>query len=120
VDSSSASLRAFVAGSSGYHWINKTTTSASIRSSKKATKRRRAVTLSGSLRAGGTGDKVRVEVKKPGSSSWKLSSTRALAGSTWRYKFKPGREGTYRFRVRYLGDYRRKPATSKTIRLVVR
>jgi len=120
MDSSSASRQAFVAGSSGYQWINKTSNSVSIKTSKKSTRRGKAFTLSGYLKAGRTGDRVRVEVKKPGSSAWKLSSMRTLSGSAWRYKFKPGRKGTYRFRVRYFGDYRRKTATSRTIKVVVR
>jgi len=120
VDSSSASRQAFVAGSSGYQWVNKTSNSASIKTSKKSTRRGKAFTLSGYLKAGKTGDRVRVEVKKPGSSSWKLSSTRTLSGTAWRYKFKPGRKGTYRFRVRYFGDYQRKTAVSRTIKVVVR
>jgi len=120
VDSSSATRQAFVAASSGYHWINKKATSASIKTSKKSTRRGKAFTLSGYLKAGKTGDRVRVEVKKPGSSSWKLSSTRTLSGTAWRYKFKPGRKGTYRFRVRYFGDYQRKTAVSRTIKVVVR
>ncbi len=120
IDSSSASRQAFVAASSGYHWINKTANSVTIKSSKKTTKRKKAFTLSGSMRAGRSGDRVRVEVKKPGSKTWALSSSRTLSGTAWRYKFKPGRKGTYRFRVRYFGDYRRKPATSRTIKVVVR
>jgi len=119
-ESSSSSLSAFVAGAQTYHWINKKTTSLSIKTSKKTTKRRRAFTLSGYLKPGRTGDQVRVYVRKPGSSVYKLSSTRKVTGTFWRYSFKPGLRGTYRFKVRYLGDFSRRTATSPTIKVVVR
>lgn len=120
VDSSSASRRAFVAGASGSQWINKTATSLSIKSSKTKTKRKRTFTLSGSLKAGKTGDEIRVDVMRPGSKSWKLVGKPKTSGTAWQYRIKPGYRGTYRFRVRYLGHFSRTTATSKTIKVIVK
>lgn len=121
VNSSSSARSAFVEGSQASSWINKTTTTASIKTSKKKTKRKRTFTLSGSLKNGESGDRIRLYVKRPGSKTWKLVSKRTLSKSkTWSYRYKPGYKGTYRFRVKYLGDYTRKTDTSRTIKVKVR
>jgi 5-hydroxyisourate hydrolase-like protein (transthyretin family) len=123
IGTSSANMSAFKTGLQGSTWTNKSTPTPKVKASKKKLKKNKKVTLSGSMTKGKKGDKIRLEVKKPGSKKWTLLKTRTLnSKKKWSsYKYKLGKRGTYSFRVRYTtGDYTRRTATSKTVKVVVR
>lgn len=120
VASTSATRSAWLKGSSGSAWLNKIKTTATIKSSKYTTKRKKTFKLSGSLKGGETGVRVWLEVKRPKSTKWVRVGSRYLKGTTWSRSYTPKLKGTYRFRIRYFGSYVRTTATSRTIKVVVR
>ncbi|HEY5483075.1 MAG TPA: hypothetical protein VIK31_04600, partial [Propionibacteriaceae bacterium] len=72
-----------------------------IRASARTFKFHRFVTLSGSLNPAG-GQTVAVYVKAPRSSRWVQIANRALtSGTSWKYSYKPGKRGMYRFFAAY-------------------
>jgi hypothetical protein len=125
VESSSASLQAFRAGiSDGVYSGTKpvlTKTSVSIRATRPVTTRRRGAELSGRIGPGQRGDHVSVYVKRPGSSAWKLASTRfASADAAWSIRLPTTRRGAYYCQARYKGDPTRAASTSRAVRILVR
>jgi hypothetical protein len=85
-----------------------------------------AFTLSGAQTPGQTLDRVRVEVKRPGSSHWTLFSTRTVtsvspAGAAkWNYRFMPKMHGRFSFRARFTGGSSRKASASQKVVVAVR
>jgi len=78
--------------------------------------------LSNSVPAAFFGSQVRYEVRRPGSTVWRLLEVRMVdvAGASHTGLRTLSRRGTYRFRVRYLGTDDFLPSTSRTVKVVVR
>jgi hypothetical protein len=112
----------FTVAPAGTLLTTKTTIGAAITRARLA----RAFTLSGALTPGQTGDRVRVEVKRPGSTRWVLASTRTVGTVTpagtarWSYRFTPKMRGRFSFRARFTHDATRKGSTSRTVVVSVR
>lgn len=93
--------------------------------SRTSVARYRTVRFSGSLLPGEAGRAVRVYVMRPGSSTWtrvatvKTTTLTDAGGARYSYSFKPGRRGTYRVRVRFLGTDSLAASTSRALSLRV-
>lgn len=99
------------------------TTSVTVRSSASTTYLYRYVTLTSVLKGGvPAGTRVRLEVRRPGSSSYVLLSNRTVGatGIMSSYKYRMTKRGYYYFRVKYLGATSFKASTSSYVRVVVR
>ena len=79
------------------------------------------VTITGTFGPAVAGEPVRLEILKPGSSTWLRVTRTTNATGTWTsLRYKVTRKGTYRIRTRFLGDARFTASTSVYARLVVR
>jgi hypothetical protein len=98
----------------------------SLRSDSYSIRRGRTVRLSSvltnSLPGLFFGVPVRYEVRRPGSSTWRLLQTRTvgLSGASNTTRVMLAVRGAYRFRVRFLGTDDFRASTSRTIKVVVR
>ena len=97
-------------------------TTCSLSGNHASVKHGKSVKVSSVLRhagvAGPAALKVRYEVKRPGSKSWILLSTRTTAASgATSYTYKLSKRGYYYFRVRFLGTGYYKASTSKTVKV---
>jgi hypothetical protein len=100
-------------------------TSISIKRSARSVRRRRSVTLSGSLTPGAAGDWCVLEVKQPGRRSWTALPGQGAYRTSgrsglWSCRYKPTRRGTYSFRVRYGGSLTRSGRLSGVVTVRVR
>ncbi len=106
--------------------VVKASTSITIASSVARTVRSRSFVLSGIFKPWKRGDKVIVDVKRPGSTHWTRASVRTAYATTsalsgrWSYRYTPRSRGTYAFRVRFAGDATRKACVSRTRKVSVR
>jgi hypothetical protein len=67
------------------------------------------------------GTHVGFYMRKAGSTTWKLVSTRhTFSGHHWSYSYHPSTRGTYYFQVRLSATSKYAPSTSKTIKVVWR
>jgi hypothetical protein len=67
------------------------------------------------------GTHVGFYVRKAGSTTWKLVSTRhTFSSHHWSYSYHPSTRGTYYFQVRLSATSKYAPSTSKTIKVVWR
>jgi len=100
----------------------KRATAVTLKTSTSRARRSRYFTLSGVLRPGQRADRLRIDMRRPGSSRWVYVSMPKTgnAAATWAYRYKIARKGRYQFRVRYLGDGTRKPSTSGVVKVTVR
>jgi hypothetical protein len=100
-------------------------TSLTIHRSKTVVRRKRTVTLSGTLTPANIGDTVVVDVKAPGSKKWKKLSVRKVSAvdaggaGSWRFKYSSKKRGTYSFRVRYRGDITRQVSFSRVVKVKI-
>ncbi len=92
-----------------------------VRLNHSSLTRYRYVTITGTFGPAVAGESVRVEILKPGSSTWlRVTRTTNAAGAWASLRYKVTRRGTYRVRTRFLGDARFTASTSVYARLVVR
>lgn len=109
-----------------YGALERMRTSLSIRRSAAVVRRNKSFTLSGSLNLANVGDRIVVDVRKPGSKTWTrasiltVTSVNSSGGGNWRYTYKTKKRGVYRFRVRYLGDVTRTPCRSRDLNVRVK
>jgi subtilisin family serine protease len=86
----------------------------------------KATSLRGLLTPGSVHDVVRVYVIKPGAHTWSIwktlyaSSAVGAGGTRWSYTFKPTKRGTYKVRVRFLGNAVVLASASRTLSVRVR
>lgn len=100
-------------------------TTVTIRTSAASVLLGRAFVLSGAMTpASAVGQVVRVDVKRPGRTTWSYSSNRGvtagLAGPVWSYRYLPVLRGTYYFRAVFAGTAGFKPSTSGVVAVAVR
>jgi len=119
IDSSAATLQAFKDATRNSTWSDKAATSVSIKRSASKAKLRHAFTLSGRLTPSKAGDRVRVYVRRKGSSHWAYAWATCNAGGAWRYRAKPSKRGTYSYYARFSTATTRWGSQSKTTSVVV-
>lgn len=122
VTSTQRSVDYFVAYSSTSAFLNKVVTKATIRRTSTATaKRYRAFTLTGGLSPRFAGDRIRIEVKKPGTNTWTYVATRTFTAdqTSWRMSYTPSKRGDHYFRARFAGTMKRRPAVSASLKVRV-
>ncbi|MDO8962879.1 MAG: glycosyl hydrolase [Coriobacteriia bacterium] len=121
IDTCASSVQAFVAGSSGTGWLNKTAPLMTISPSRRTVYRSRSFTLAGVLRPGRYRSPVSIEVRRPGSRVWVRAATvRTASSGSWRITTRLRVRGTYYYRARFAGDLGRRPSLSRAARVVVR
>lgn len=120
VDSSPATLQAFKDATRNSTWSDRAATSISIRRSTARAKLKHAYRLSGRLVPANAADRVRVYVRKKGSSRWAFASSGCDASGSWCYRSKPRKRGTYYYYARFSTVSTRWGSNSKTVTVVVR
>lgn len=101
--------------------VTKMATAASIKSSTAKTYHGRTITLSGTLKNGKRGGRVRLYIRKSGH-SWTYKTV-TLTSTAWSYKYKFSRstraKGTYHFYISYAGDASRLSSKSSQRKVTV-
>jgi hypothetical protein len=101
-------------------------TTLTLQKSRSVMKRKKALVLTGSIGTANLGDRLVIEVLRPGSHRYTrlagrdITAVNRSGGGTWRYMYKPKLRGTYKFRVRFDGDVAREFGRSNTVMVKVR
>lgn len=129
IDSPAAGLDAFRGGVSGGEWAVaqrigtwRSPSVLRLRAGQRSARRAQPLSLVVQLEPRGVADRVRVEVRAPGSDRW-VAVAPALprrGGAIWSCRYTPRVTGRYEFRARFAGDAMRAPAVAVTSRWVAR
>jgi hypothetical protein len=101
-------------------------TALTMHRSRPVVKRKKALVLTGAIGTANLGDRLVIEVLRPGSHRYTrlagrdITAVNRSGGGTWRYMYKPKWRGTYKFRVRFDGDVTREFGRSNTVKVKVK
>jgi len=129
IDSPAPGLDAFRGGVSGGEWAVtqrignwKSPSVLRLRAGQRSSRAGQPITLVVQLEPRGIADRVRIEVRAPGSARWVVVSA-ALPredAAAWSCRYTPRTPGRYQFRARFAGDAMRAPAVAVASRAVAR